>query len=245
MREMNLMKRDGFRLTFDDSTFRLYDDCGIWALHCVECLSIQDHTDDDGSEPIFVTNQFRPGAMSSIDADDSIGAVLSFFSLQDGDTDAEYFDDYTPRQLAWRDLRAEELGYVASEIEEAWMESSEFQGRPDYALSVSLSDDGTMDTVVSIYDPLTGESYDERLSEVDREEDGAITADGWKDIRELIDGDHWDRRDEILDPPRSTYRNGDPIGLIHCGCDSCNPSMINGALCHEHGCPDAWRDSAS
>ena len=41
--------------------------------------------------------------------------------------------------------------------------------------------------------------------------------------------------------PRTSYRNGDPIRLA-CGCDSCNPDMINGSLCHETGCPDAWRD---
>ncbi|NOQ21620.1 MAG: hypothetical protein GQ565_03075 [Candidatus Aegiribacteria sp.] len=40
---------------------------------------------------------------------------------------------------------------------------------------------------------------------------------------------------------RTHYKNGDEISL-HCGCDSCNPDMINGVLCHEHGCPDAWRD---
>lgn len=40
---------------------------------------------------------------------------------------------------------------------------------------------------------------------------------------------------------RSHYRNGDEISLS-CGCDGCSPSMINGVLCHEHGCPDAWRD---
>lgn len=40
---------------------------------------------------------------------------------------------------------------------------------------------------------------------------------------------------------RTKYRNGDDITLS-CGCDSCSPSMINGVLCHEMGCPDAWRD---
>ncbi len=40
---------------------------------------------------------------------------------------------------------------------------------------------------------------------------------------------------------RTHYRNGDEIELL-CGCNGCNPDMINGVLCHEHGCPDAWRD---
>lgn len=41
---------------------------------------------------------------------------------------------------------------------------------------------------------------------------------------------------------RTHYRNGDPIGTQGLPCDSCEPSVINGVLCHEHGCPDAWRD---
>ena len=41
---------------------------------------------------------------------------------------------------------------------------------------------------------------------------------------------------------REHYRNGDEITLTSCGCDGCAPSRINGVLCHESGCPDAWRD---
>ena len=25
-------------------------------------------------------------------------------------------------------------------------------------------------------------------------------------------------------------------------CDSCDAVFINGLKCHEHGCPDAWKD---
>jgi len=25
-------------------------------------------------------------------------------------------------------------------------------------------------------------------------------------------------------------------------CDSCTPLVVNGILCHEQGCPDAWKD---
>lgn len=42
--------------------------------------------------------------------------------------------------------------------------------------------------------------------------------------------------------PRTHYRNGDEISLQHNGCDGCSPCMINGVLCHESGCPDAFRD---
>lgn len=39
---------------------------------------------------------------------------------------------------------------------------------------------------------------------------------------------------------RKAYRNGDPITLGNC--DGCEVMSINGVLCHEAGCPDAWRD---
>ena len=41
---------------------------------------------------------------------------------------------------------------------------------------------------------------------------------------------------------RKNYNNGDEVGLEQNGCDGCSPSVINGVFCHEHGCPDAWRD---
>jgi hypothetical protein len=41
---------------------------------------------------------------------------------------------------------------------------------------------------------------------------------------------------------RTHYGNGDEIGLANWGCDGCTPTMVNGVLCHERGCPDAWRD---
>jgi hypothetical protein len=45
--------------------------------------------------------------------------LLAFLTLQDGDTDAEYFEGYTPEQLAWRESRdCEELGWWVSDREE-------------------------------------------------------------------------------------------------------------------------------
>ena len=41
---------------------------------------------------------------------------------------------------------------------------------------------------------------------------------------------------------REKYNNGDEITLQENGCDGCSPAMINDILCHEHGCPDMWRD---
>jgi hypothetical protein len=40
---------------------------------------------------------------------------------------------------------------------------------------------------------------------------------------------------------RNQYANGDEI-VLACGCNGCSPAVIQGVLCHEQGCPDAWRD---
>lgn len=42
------------------------------------------------------------------------GELLCFLTLREGDTDADYFDDYTPAQLAWRDYYAEDLSAEVS-----------------------------------------------------------------------------------------------------------------------------------
>ena len=41
---------------------------------------------------------------------------------------------------------------------------------------------------------------------------------------------------------RTHYKNGDAVGLVHTGCDGCNPSIIGGILAHELGCSESWRD---
>jgi len=46
------------------------------------------------------------------DVDSVAATALGFFTLQDGDTDSEYFDGYSAEQLAWRDEHAEQVGIL-------------------------------------------------------------------------------------------------------------------------------------
>lgn len=42
---------------------------------------------------------------------------------------------------------------------------------------------------------------------------------------------------------RPTYKNGHKTEFGDFGgCDGCDVVMINGRLCHEHGCNHAWKD---
>lgn len=50
--------------------------------------------------------------------DEIVRSLLGFLSLQPSDTDTEYFDSYTERQIAWMEERAETLSMYAIDEEE-------------------------------------------------------------------------------------------------------------------------------
>jgi hypothetical protein len=58
---------------------------------------------------LFTGSDFSCAPGHATDSDDSIAALLGFLTLRPGDTDAEYFEAYTPEQLAYCDAHAETL----------------------------------------------------------------------------------------------------------------------------------------
>ncbi len=50
---------------------------------------------------------------TAIDSDDAKALVLSLFAMKPGDTDADYFDGYTPEQLAFATRYGEDLSMAA------------------------------------------------------------------------------------------------------------------------------------
>src|SRR4051794_15616928 len=54
--------------------------------------------------------------LHSTDGAETLAAILTFCSLRPGDTDAEFFADYTPRQLAWCRRWGETLGMYAEDM---------------------------------------------------------------------------------------------------------------------------------
>lgn len=76
-----------------------------------------------GNDPemavVFEGDDFETSMMVTEDDAAIVRGLLGFLSLQDGDTDSEYFDNYTERQIAWRDERAETLSLYAMELEES------------------------------------------------------------------------------------------------------------------------------
>jgi hypothetical protein len=72
----------------------------------------------DGGRLIFEGADFHCSPLHAIDSDETVAGLLSFLSLQPGDTDPESFSSCTLQQLEWaKSFRAELLGYLADELE--------------------------------------------------------------------------------------------------------------------------------
>lgn len=59
---------------------------------------------------LFEGSDFRPSPLHADDSDATVAALLGFLTLRPGDTDREYFEDYTPAQLEFCAQHAEALG---------------------------------------------------------------------------------------------------------------------------------------
>jgi hypothetical protein len=62
-----------------------------------------------GDEILFTGQDFAGSPMHSDDSRETALALLNFLTLRPGDTDADYFKDYTKRQLWFCDTHAEAL----------------------------------------------------------------------------------------------------------------------------------------
>lgn len=62
---------------------------------------------------IFEGSDFRSGCGAAVNYAEAARSLMGFLTLREGDTDADYFDRYTPEQLAWRDEYAKGLSIYA------------------------------------------------------------------------------------------------------------------------------------
>ena len=70
------------------------------------------------NKSIFEGEDFSPSPQHSVDGIEAVCGLLGFLTLKPGDTDQEYFDDYTPEQLEWcQGNDAEEIGLIVYDIE--------------------------------------------------------------------------------------------------------------------------------
>jgi hypothetical protein len=77
------------------------------------------YLDDPEGQRIFEGSDFYPAPSMSCDGPEAAASLLTFLTLQPGDTDPDYFNDYTADQLAWcESMDSEELGSWAMDVEE-------------------------------------------------------------------------------------------------------------------------------
>lgn len=65
-------------------------------------------------QPLFIGDEFKPSATHSWDTLECAVDLLEWFTLQTGDIENDYFKNYTPFQIKWRDsMYAENLRMYA------------------------------------------------------------------------------------------------------------------------------------
>lgn len=70
-----------------------------------------------GTLPLFCGSDYE--CPSGYSEKKKVTGIIGFISLKPGDTDKEYFDKYTPKQMEWcKSGRAEELAMMVIEMEE-------------------------------------------------------------------------------------------------------------------------------
>ena len=106
MEPIKVWRRDGFTLRLWDSGRR------DWRGQTVISYQFKDRR-----RVIFEGSDFAGSPMHADDSIDTTMALLSFLSLRPGDTDAEYFAEYTPAQTDWMNSRAETLASIVAEFE--------------------------------------------------------------------------------------------------------------------------------
>lgn len=64
-------------------------------------------------KPLFEGDDYSPSPTHASDGDAAIGALLGLLTMRPGDTDTDYFKDYTPEQLEFASQHAESLSCEA------------------------------------------------------------------------------------------------------------------------------------
>lgn len=110
--------RGTYTLTLTTTDKPMGNSGSIFTKYAVEYSLVR----EDEPEPIFAGDDFGPSPMHDPEGQFNAGELLGYLTLQLGDTDREYFNKYTPRQVEFRDSgEAEDLSYwqmdLAGELE--------------------------------------------------------------------------------------------------------------------------------
>lgn len=73
--------------------------------------------DGKDGQVIFAGDDFYCSPLHAIDSDACLRALMAYITLRPGDTDRDYFDSYTPEQMAFAQGDAESLSLYAMDEE--------------------------------------------------------------------------------------------------------------------------------
>jgi hypothetical protein len=94
-------------------TLRTFDTGRTDARGCTNVAYVLSMREGRRKTVIFDGADFCASPLHADDSDRAVAALLSFLTLRPGDTDAEYFDNYTDVQRAFCDAHAETLAMEA------------------------------------------------------------------------------------------------------------------------------------
>lgn len=75
----------------------------------------------DNDELIFDNDKYSPSPMHNCNTELIVADLLSWLSLQKDDVEEEYWENYTDKQIEWRDSsRSTDLKIISIELEKAY-----------------------------------------------------------------------------------------------------------------------------
>ena len=100
---------------FDGYTLKLWDTNQIDSMH-KSILAYEMYT--PSGDVLFAGADYHCSPMHCIDSNDCVRELLGFLTLKPGDTDDEYFENYTPAQMEFAQNEAESLSLWGMEPED-------------------------------------------------------------------------------------------------------------------------------
>ena len=107
---MELIRTCRFNIRKIWFTLKVWDTFKMREFHSV--LKYRLSRSENGTQTVlFEGEDFYASPAHAIDSDATMASLLGFLCLRPGDTDREYFDRYTPRQMEFAETEADQLNW--------------------------------------------------------------------------------------------------------------------------------------
>ncbi len=144
----------------------------------------------DKRSEIF-NKEFCCSPLHLIDSDETVASVIGWCSLKPGDTDKEFFDNYSPRQISWMQERAELLSYYSEA--DSWKDYVYFRVYYDTKEEHYCREDITARNSLELFDKIVNSHFYESIWEID----SISRLNHSRNVKALITFDKWYNHQEI------------------------------------------------